>query len=183
MDGLLNEQDRRQLQINAWGTYDGMNDQQLEAVYTNHFSPKVTQLENEIASLERTVDATKDPALKKQREGLLGFYREQLEAYEANSYQNVVENYGREAAYSTLYDNQFRSNYLDTYSYTDRITKIATYDNDVQQRNYEFKLEEFQFKKDKEEFDQAIRLSELDIKDKAIFIRAYDEMYKAANKS
>lgn len=166
MDGLLNEQDKRQLQINAWGTYDQMDDQQLEAVYTNHFAPKVDQIQNEIVSLERTIQSTKDPEMKQYREGLLDFYKTQLEAYEANSFENIVNNYGREAAYNTLYDNQFRSTYLDTYSYMDRITKIATYDNDVKQRNYEYKLDHLQLLKDKEAFDQMIDVEKLELERK-----------------
>lgn len=171
MDGLLNEQDRRQMQINAWGTYDGMSEQQLEAAYTSHFSPKTIALEGEIASLERTIDTTKDPALKAQRGELLEFYKEQLGAYEANSFENIVQNYGKEAAYSTLYDNQFRSNYLDAYSYTDRITKIAVYDNDVKQRNYEHKLDRLTFDREKEAFNQQIKVAELDIKERELALK------------
>ena len=164
MDGLLNEQDRRQMQINAWGTYDGMSDQELEASYTNYFAPKVDSLQEEIISLGRTIQSTKDPKVKEQRQELLNFYQDQLTAYEANSFSNVVENYGREAAYSTLYDNQFRSNYLNTYSYADRITKIDTYDNDVQQRNYEFKLAEFEYDKSQDEIDNRFKAEELRLK-------------------
>ena len=149
----------------------GMSDQQLEASYTNHFEPKITGIKNEIASLERTIQSTKDPVLKEQREGILEFYRDQLDAYEANSFNNVVGNYGREAAYNTLYDNQFRSNYLDPYSYTDRVTKIETYDNDVQQRTYEHKLERLAFDKDKEDFNQQVKIEELRLKQEEIDLK------------
>lgn len=168
MDGLLNDQDRRQMSINAWGMYDGMSDQQLEAAYTQHFSPKRDKLQSEINSLERTVKATKDPEVKAYRESLLDFYRTQLEAYEANSFENMARNYGREAAYQTLYDNQFRGSYLDTYSYADRVTKIATYDNDVKQRNYEFKLAQFDWRRENVKFNQAVKLQELDLKERAL---------------
>ena len=161
MDGILNQQDRRQMSINAWGMFDNMSDQQLEAAYTNHFAPKIQNIQNQITSLERTVNSTKDPEMKAYRNNLLDFYKAQLESYEANSFSNMINTYGREATYNTLYDNQFRGNYLDTYSYSDRITKIATYDNDVKQRNYEFKLSELQFRKDNAAFNQAVKLREV----------------------
>lgn len=163
MDGILNEQDRRQLQINAWGQYDGMSDQQLEQNYTAHFAPRIASIESEISSLEGVIASTGDPVLKGQRQELLGFYQDQLESYEANSYQNVAKNYGREAAYSSLYDNQFRGGYLDTYSYMDRVTKIAVYDNDVKSRNYELKLEGLQLKRENQAFNQQLKLEELQL--------------------
>jgi len=161
MDGLLNEQDKKQLQINAWGEYDGMSYEQLDAAYTNHFEPRITSVKNQIKSLEGVIAATSDPKLKEQRKGTLKFYQEQLGAYEANSFQNVEENYGKEAAYQSLYDNQFRGNYLDAYSYTDRITKIATYDNDVKTRNHEHKLEKLSFDREKHQDLQEFRAAKL----------------------
>lgn len=171
MDGVLNEQDRRQMQINAWGAYDGMSDQELEASYSNHFAPKIQSLNDEIKSLEGTIQSTKDPALKEQRQGLVDYYREQLSAYEANSFTNVVQNYGREAAYNSLYDNQFRGNYLDTYSYTDRVTKIATYENDVHQRNYEFKLAEFDYKVGQDAIANQQKADELALKQQELALK------------
>lgn len=165
MDGLLNEQDKRQLQINAWGQYDNMTDEQLESVYTKHFSPKIESLESNIKSLQGVISSTDDPALKEQRGELLSFYQDQLKTIQENDFRNITSKYGREAAYQSLYDNQFRSNYLDTYSYADRITKIATYDNDVETRNHEYKLANLKRMESNELFDRQIKLRELELKE------------------
>lgn len=149
LEGILNEKDRKQLYINAWARYDGMSDQQLEASYTNHFSQQINKTRNEIASLERAIQATKDPDQLAERMSLLNFYQNKLASYENSTYENVVTNYGREGAYNTLYDNQFKENYLGPYSYSDRVTEIKTYETDVEQRNYEHTLRNFQLDQEK----------------------------------
>lgn len=142
LDGLLNEKDRKQLQINAWAQYDQMPDEMLAESYNNFYAPAINNISDKISSIEDLLSSTKDPAARARYQSTLDMYKEELESYQAGSYENIVSKYGREGAYNTLYMAQFKENYLSAYS-KDEITDIATYDNDVKQRNHQLELDKF----------------------------------------
>src|SRR5690606_25778566 len=86
MNGLLNEKDRKQLQINAWGKYDGMSDEGLEASYTSFYAPVVSELEGKVQSLTDLVASTTNPSQLAEYQKSLEIHKEQLESYEGSSY-------------------------------------------------------------------------------------------------
>jgi hypothetical protein len=142
LDGLLNEKDRKQLQINAWAQYDQMPDEMLAERYNSFYAPAVNNISERISSTEDLLSSTKDPALRARYQASLDSDKEELASYQAGSYENIVSKYGREGAYNTLYTTQFKENYLSAYS-KDEITDIATYDNDVKSRNHQLELDKF----------------------------------------
>lgn len=152
---ILNEQDKRQLQINAWGQYDGMSEDQLSTIYDDYNNNRIEEIETAISSLETLYNKTPEGSeLKSARKEQLDQLRNTLSTYKDNGYSSVKKNFGKEAAYNTLYNSQFRNSFMDTYS-VDVITGIDTYDNDVKSRDYEMKIKNYELNLRKQEFEEA----------------------------
>lgn len=152
---ILNEQDKRQLKINAWGQYDQMPDSMLESSYDDYYAPKIEQLKDGIKSLETTIAKTPDSSpLKAARQEQLESLRSTLESYESNDFASLSKKVGREGAYNTLYNDKFMSSFMNTYS-VDVVTDIETYDNDVKTRDYEMKIKNYELNLRKQEFEEA----------------------------
>ncbi len=138
IDSLLGEKDRAQMRIDAWGTYDKVPDDQLREEWNEGINPKLEQKSDEIESIEATI---KNGGLDAKS---LEIYKSNLEDrkrekdnLDNSSFENVIGRVGREGLYTSMYQNSFKDNLLNTYSGTTIIDRKV---NEVQKANVELEI-------------------------------------------
>lgn len=171
LDTLIGQKERNQLRINAWGTYSNVDDNQLKEDYDNYFSPQLENSQSRVDQYNRMIETETDEVKKQELIGIRDKEQKIVDDLNSNSYDDVVENYGKEAAYSTLYMSKFKDGYLNAYSYEPREIKREVNQLDVETRNLETKLrdqdlaertfdlagEKFEFDKEKFFIEQSAK--------------------------
>lgn len=161
---LFNEKDKRQMGINAWGSYDKMSDEQLRESYDGYFQPRLDKANTQIKNIDVAIASAKTEDEKQQLLANKKLWEKERQALQNNSFDNISANYGREAAYNTLYNRQFKDSILDTYSY-DYISDIKV--DEVRKANleYQLKLDEAAEKNRHNKAMEGLKKKELGITD------------------
>ena len=142
---LFDEKDRMQIGINSWGTYDRMSDDQIKQEWDNLYKPERDNVSERISDLEvAKSDPQKYGVTAEAIDSELAALRKKKENLESFSYDKVMEASGREGAYTTLYNQKFKKQILDTYSKPP--TLIDRKVDEVQKANldYQQKVDQFE---------------------------------------
>lgn len=161
LDGLMDEKDRKQLQINAWSKYDNLPDEAIKKDWDDYYAPKIEEASGRIDALTALRDSAKTKGEKAQYSQAIESWQEAKTTLEGNTFEATVKTYGRSAAYTALDTHKFRDNYLDAYSYDTRV--VDTKIDEVQKANVEFSR-----KIQDSDRDFALKVKELEIKEKEV---------------
>lgn len=133
LEGLLDPKAREQLKINAWGLYSQSSDEAIRSTYEGTVSKKITTNQDKLDKYKSLRAASSDPDKIQEYDELIKGFEAEIGILKTSSYDKV----GKEGAYTSLYTNQFKENYLNAYSYESRFVKSEVNDLDVATRNYE----------------------------------------------
>lgn len=161
---LFNEKDKRQMGINAWGTYDSMPEEQLKEEYNAYFQPRIDKVNEKLNAIDIAIGKAKTNGEKEQLLKTKKLYQDAAENLQKKKYDNVAGTYGRESAYTNLYTNQFNNSILDTYSYGPRLIERKVDEIDKANKEYQLKLQAESRAQEKDEFDRKMKIAELEMK-------------------
>lgn len=142
IEGLLGEKERKQLQINAWSTYDGVPDEQLATEYNSFIDDKADVLEEKIKAAQSLI-ATSSGANKEAYKRELDFLKEEKGELDNMSFDSVVAQGGKTAVYNQLYQTKFKNQFLEAFTFNDRIIDIDVDATAKANLEYAFDLEKF----------------------------------------
>lgn len=161
---FLGEKEMGQIRIDAWAKYSQMGDDQLRDQFDDYFSPQLEAAQSNLDKYTKMLETEKDPNKKAEIQKLMDVEQKNFSSLSANSFDNVVEKVGKEAAYTTLFARQFKDNYLNAYSYAPLEIKREVNQLDVENRNLEVKLREYDLSKTNADrnYTLSVRKQELD---------------------
>ena len=123
IESLLGAKERQQLEINAWSTYDGVPDAKLAAEYEGYISNKADLADTKVKTLQDML-SNSSGAQKEAYKKELEFWKSERDEIDNMSYDNVVAQGGKKAVYNTLYNTQFKNQFLEAFTFNDRIIDI-----------------------------------------------------------
>lgn len=161
MDGYWNEKMSRQATINGWDMYNGMSNDQLKSVYTSYVDGKASGIQSKINSYQNFL--SRGDITQSQRQNTQELLKKSAAELEnlrgISNFDAVLQSKGRQGVTSTLYFNQFTDRYVDAYSQEPTVTDIQVYENDVKNKEYQYKLDKLKI----DEFNaQTKRMKALD---------------------
>ena len=149
LDGMLDQKAREQLKINAWSIYDQVPDNFLRDSYNATLNVKVDDKQKSLGKYKSLRAATTDPSKRAQYDELIQSAEAEIGSLKVSSFDAI----GREEAYTTMYVNGFKENYLKAYSQEPTLIKHEVNELDKALRNYELS------KADDERADKQLLLS------------------------
>lgn len=138
LDLLFTDQDKQQMKINAWGTYDSMPDEDLKEAFNNFYEPRLDINKERLDAAKSALSSAKTSEDKEAIQDVIDQLQQDIDLLEANNFEAVVSQNGREAAYTTLYTNEYMSGITDMYAYGPRLVERKI--DEVQKANVEFEL-------------------------------------------
>lgn len=133
LNGMLDAKSLEQLKINAWAKYDSLPDQAIKQVYDSRINAQATEYQSMASKLKSLNAAETNPQKKAQYEAQIKEFEAKAGTVKSNSFDKI----GKQTAYTSLYMDEFKGNYLDAYSYVPRFVKSEVNELDVATRNYE----------------------------------------------
>ena len=157
IDSMLDEKDRLQLRINAWGQYDALPDEQLREVFDERQAPKIKEANSNISTLEALIKSTKSQSEKDSYTKTLDAWKGRKQELEDFTYEDYIgENgLGKDNLYTNLYIDDFKGRFLNAYSYGDRITELKV--NEIQKANKEYQLKVAEYGLSQAKLNEQIR--------------------------
>lgn len=157
IDSLLDEKDRLQLRINAWGQYDSLPDDQLRGVFDERQAPKIKEANSNISTLEALIKSTKSQSEKDSYTNTLNAWKGRKQEIEDLTYEDYISEGGpgKESLYTKLYMDDFKSGFLNAYSYGDRMTELKV--NEIQKANKEYQLKVAEYGLSQAKLNEQIR--------------------------
>lgn len=132
---LLNDQDRRQIQIDAWDKFDSAPADVVAEEYEQYRTTKVESYDEQIANLKVSLSsATGDDKIELLE--TLEKYTTEKSKLESAKVEDLMKEGGAQAVYTTNYYNNFKDGFLDAYSYAPRVVDIKV--DEVSKANLEF---------------------------------------------
>lgn len=164
LNTFLGGKEMDQMRIDAWAKYSRMDDESLERQYNGYFSPQLEASQENVEKYTKLIEQEQNPTKKAEYQRLLDLEEKNVNSISTNSFDNVVEKVGKEAAYTTLFSRQYKDSYLDAYSYAPLEIKREVNQLDVENRNLEMKLREYDLSKTNadRDYDLAVRKQELE---------------------
>lgn len=148
-DMLLDDKDKMQLNINAWGTYDKVSNEDLKREWNAQLEPTLSKINNTISALEVEMEKPENANLKKEYNLKLKELREQRKSTENNYFDKVYNKIGREGLYTALYNKQFKDKIVYTYS-KDEIVDVKLDQAHAEGIKFKQKLAEFDWQQKKD---------------------------------
>lgn len=158
--GMLDQKALEQLKINAWGKYDAMPDVAIKQVYDSKINSEVTEYQSMASKLKSLSAAESNPQKKAQYEAQAKEFESRAGNLKAMSFDRV----GKQGAYTSMYMDEFKGNYLNAYSYGPRFVKSEVNDLDVATRNYELALKREARQEMNDERNYQLKLAQADAK-------------------
>lgn len=157
LTALLDEKDRQQMGINAWGSFGQLPEESLRKAYDSKFVPEVEAHEDKIADLRTLISTTKDPKKVAVYEKELEIVQQRFTDLQSRDFDSIVKlPNGKDRLAESLYEEDFIGGIVQTYS----TPRLVDRDIDkVHQASVEFgqKLAEF-------EWDKKMDLGNLSLK-------------------
>ena len=160
LDGLMDEKDKTQLQINAWSKYDNLPDEVIKKDWDEYYTPKIEEASERIDTLTALRDSAKTKGEKEKYSQALDSWKEAKTTLEGSTFEAIVKTHGRASAYTRLNTGKFMDNYLDAYSYDTRV--VDTKIDEVQKANIEFGRKIIESDR-----DYALKVAKLELDKKA----------------
>lgn len=157
IDSLLDEKDRLQLRINAWGQYDALPDEELKSVFDEKQAPKIKEANSNIATLESLIKSTKSQSEKDSYTSALNSWKGRKQELEDMTYEKYIgeDGLGKDSLYTNVYMDEFKSGFLNAYSYGDRMTELKV--NEIQKANKEYQLKVAEYGLSQAKLNEQIR--------------------------
>ena len=157
IDSLLDEKDKLQLRINAWGQYDAIPDDQLKSMFDEKQAPKLKEANSNIATLESLLKTTKSQTDKESITKTLDAWKSRKAEVEDLTYENYVgeDGSGKDKLYTNLYIDDFKGGFLNAYSYGDRMTELKV--NEIQKANKDYQLKVAEYGLSRAKLNEQIR--------------------------
>ena len=157
IDSMLDEKDKLQLRINAWGQYDALPDEELRGVFDERQAPKIEEAESNIATLESLIKSTKSQTEKESYTKTLDAWKGRKQELDDLTYENYIseDGPGKSSLYTNLYIDDFKSGFLNAYSYGDRVTELKV--NEIQKANKEYQLKLSEYSLSQAKLNEQIR--------------------------
>lgn len=140
LQGVLNQKDLEQMKIDAWGQYNNAPEEKLREAFNGYMQPRIEAAEKEIGTVRALMQTEKDPERRQQYQDYITSATDRLGSMRNQNYDKV----GKEAAYTTMFREQFFDTYLDAYSYAPRKIKEEVNQLDVETFNANIKLRQEQ---------------------------------------
>jgi len=162
IDSMLDEKDKLQLRINAWGQYDTIPDEQLRGMFDEKQAPKIKEANSNISTIESLLKTTKSQSEKESLTKTLNAWKGRKEELDDLTFENYVGEggAGKDNLYTSLYIDDFKGGFLNAYSYGDRITELKV--NEIQKANKEYQLKIAEYGIKKAEFSEKLRKNRVD---------------------
>lgn len=162
IDSLLDEKDKLQLRINAWGQYDALPDEQLKSMFDEKQAPKLKEANSNISTLEALLKSTKSQSEKDSYTKTINAWKGRKQEIEDLTYEKYVGEggAGKDNLYTSLYVDDFKGGFLNAYSYGDRITELKV--NEIQKANKEYQLKVSEYGLKQAEFSEKLRKNRVD---------------------
>ena len=157
IDSMLDEKDRLQLRINAWGQYDALPDEELKAIFDEKQAPKLKEANSNISTLEALIKSTKSQTEKDSYTNTLNAWKSRKQEIEDLTYENYIGEGGpgKDSLYTNVYMDDFKSGFLNAYSYGDRMTELKV--NEIQKANKEYQLKLAEYSLSQAKFNEQVR--------------------------
>ena len=157
IDSLLDEKDRLQLRINAWGQYDALPDEELKSVFDEKQAPKIKEANSNITTLESLIKSTKSQSEKDSYTSALNSWKGRKQELEDMTYEKYIgeDGLGKDSLYTNVYMDEFKSGFLNAYSYGDRMTELKV--NEIQKANKEYQLKVAEYGLSQAKLNEQIR--------------------------
>lgn len=162
---LFNEKDRQQMSINAWAQYDRAPNEVLKAEYDGYFQANLNNLDERINAVDSAIERAKTSTEKEEYRKLKSELQKERKDYSNNTFESMVNTYGRKGVYNKLYNKKFYNSILDTYSYGPRLIERKVDEVDKENKYYQLKLNADRRAEEKAQFDREMDIAkyELDV--------------------
>lgn len=160
LNGMLDQKSIEQLKINAWGKYDSLPDQAIKQMYDAGINAQVTEYQSMASKLKSLNAAETNPQKKAQYEAQIKEFEAKAGAVKSNSFDRI----GKQSAYTSLYMEEFKGNYLDAYSYGPRFVDSEINELDEATRDYELALKKEAREEEYAEKNYQLKLAQADAK-------------------
>ena len=128
---IVGEKGMQQMQIDAWGRYDKMSDEDLKARFDSKYQSKADATDEDVTGLENLIAVTKDPQKREILQNHLEIAKKSKQNISNSSYDNIVATNGRAAAYTSLFADETIGAWVDMYSYLPREIKREVDENNA----------------------------------------------------
>jgi len=157
IDSMLDEKDRLQLRINAWGQYDTLPNDQLREIFDEKQSPKIKEANSNISTLNSLLKSTKSQTEKESITKTLDAWKGRKQELDDLTFENYIgeDGSGKDNLYTKLYTDDFKGGFLNAYSYGDRVTELKV--NEIQKANKEYQLKIAEYGLSKAKLSEQIR--------------------------
>ena len=157
IDSMLDEKDKLQLRINAWGQYDALPDEQFKQMFDEKQTPKIKEANSNISTLEALLKSTNSQTEKDSYTKSLEAWKGRKSQLEDLTYEKYVgeDGSGKSEFYTAAYMDEFKDGFLNAYSYGDRITELKV--NEIQKANKEYQLKLAEYSLSQAKLNEQIR--------------------------
>jgi hypothetical protein len=138
IESLLDEKDRKQLEINAWAQYDNLPEEVIREDYDSYINGNI-ELADDKQRILRAKIRNSTGAERQQYQAEYDFWDNEKDSLESRTYDNIAQTGGKEAAYNMLYTTKFKQGFLEAFTFNDYITDIDV--DETAKANMDIKLE------------------------------------------
>jgi ribosomal protein S8 len=138
IESLLDEKDRKQLEINAWAQYDNLPEEVIREDYDSYINSNI-ELADDKQRILRAKIRNSTGAERQQYQAEYDFWDNEKDSLESRTYDNIAQTGGKEAAYNMLYTTRFKQGFLEAFTFNDYITDIDV--DETAKANMDIKLE------------------------------------------
>lgn len=119
----MNDQDKKQLEIDAWSKYDQLPEEVVRETYETNNKNTLDAIDKNLERLQTAKANNEDPKREEQYDELIQQLEQRKTAIEENTYDNLRTQYTRKDLYTRLHTQNFIDGFLEGYSYGPREIK------------------------------------------------------------
>jgi hypothetical protein len=150
MRTIVGEKGYNQMRIDAWGRYRNASEDDIKNSFESFHSSALDEANRNIDNLKSLLGRTSDEYAANRYKDALGGWLSKKAQLEAGTFDKVKASSGLQGVYTTLHINQFEDGILDAYSDDPHVTKREIDQNDLKTKEFQLKLEEFEYKKSRD---------------------------------
>lgn len=156
---IVGEKGMQQMQIDAWGKYDRMSDEDIRARFDSKYQAKAEATDSDVTGLENLIAVEKDPQKRERLLNQLEISKGSKQQISNSSYDNIVATSGRAAAYTSLFADETMGAWVDMYSYLPRDIKRDVDENNARTVEFNESKRRWELDYDMKEKNYLIALS------------------------
>lgn len=117
---ILDDKARQQLQINAWAQYDNLPDETVRQQYEEFTQAQLDSTDSSLKQYRDRLELATDPEEISQLKYAIESHKARRDSIESVDFDSV----GKQNAYTTMYMDKFKNDYLDAFSYAPVVIDI-----------------------------------------------------------